>query len=435
MNLPDLSRARQTTLTTPRLVIGGVLATALGAGAALMSIGPDAGRSLTTWVLLLQSLVLFFYGVPAAVNDFVEEHQNNTWDMLRLTPLTAAEMVVGRLLASTSYAVYLALVIAPWAFFAQGLDTAPGAATLVAQWASMGLGFVAASATGVAAAALASRIQGGKVGNAGLAMGGLGFCIAGYSQVIAVGANPETIRLLIGDVPVVYWAICGLALWAAWGVTAAVRTVGRLLSERPSAATLPLFLTSLWAYLGLWRPGTGSSGPEIAMGAFCVTAPAVVALLASFAEGEDAEEWKAKLRAAQKGGAWSPLVPGWASAWLTVTLLAAVTAVARPEAARICVLVSAFLARDLMLMAGLRAALKKNVEVAGAVLLGCLYILPVIYLTAAGNSGALYWLVPMEAAKAGFLANVLPGAAQALAALALLWGRVRNLRREDRLLR
>lgn len=355
--------------------------------------------------------------------------------MLRLTPLTAFEMVVGRLLASTAYAVYLAVVLAPWAFFAQGLDMAPGTATLLAQWASMVLGFVAASATGVAAAALAARIQGGKVGNAGLAMGGLGFCIAGYSQVIAVGARPETIRLLIGDVPAVYWAICGLGLWAAWGVTAAVRTVGRLLSERQSSTTLPLFLASLWAYLGMWLPGTGSSGPELAMSAFCVTAPAVVALLASFAEGEDAEEWKAKLRAAEKRGSLSPLVPGWATPLLTVTLLAALTAAARPEAARICVLVSAFLARDLMLMAGLRAGLKKNVEVVGAVVLGCLYILPIVYLTAVGNSGALYWLVPMESTKVGSLANVLPGAAQALAALALFWGRVRTLRREDRLIR
>lgn len=435
MNLPDLLRARRTWLTPSRLIIGGILGTALAAGAALLSIGPDAGRSLTVWVLLLQSVVLFFYGVPAAVNDFVEEHRNNTWDMLRLTPLTAAELVLGRILASTSYAVYLAAVVAPWAVFAQGLDSAPGYLTLFALWVALLLGFVAASTTGVAAAALATRLQGGKVGNTGLAMGGLTFLVSGLVQTLAFSPREETVTLIVGTVPAYLWATLGLALWAAWASAASVRMVGRLLSERQTDWALPAFLVTLWAYFGIWLPQTGASGPDFALGTVCLTAPAVVALMASFAEGEDAEDWKTKLRAAEKRRSLAPLVPGWGAAWLTVTVLAALTAAARPETARIAVLVSVFLARDLMLLSTLRALLKRNVETAAVAVLGTVYILPVIYLTAVRDLGALYYLVPMESDKVGALANIMPGAAQALAAAILFWGMVRRLRREDRLLR
>lgn len=435
MNLPDLLRARRTWLTPARLIIGGILGTALGAGAALLSVGPDAGRSLTVWVLLLQSVVLFFYGVPAAVNDFVEEHRNNTWDMLRLTPLTAAELVLGRILASTSYAVYLAAVVAPWAVFAQGLDSAPGYLTLFALWAALLLGFVAASTTGVAAAALAARLQGGKVGNTGLAMGGLTFLVSGSVQTLAFSTRDETVTLIVGSVPMYLWATLGLGLWAAWAWAASVRMVGRLLSERQTEWALPAFLVTLWAYLGLWLPKTGASGPDFALGTVCLTAPAVVALMASLAEGEDAEDWKTKLRAAAKRRSLGPLVPGWGAAWLTVAALAGLTAAARPETTRIAILVSVFLARDLMLLSTLRAFMKRNFETAAVAVLGSVYILPVIYLTAVRDLGALYYLVPMESDKVGALANIMPGAAQALAAAILFWGMVRRLRRDDRLLR
>ncbi|TBR18020.1 hypothetical protein EPO15_15675 [bacterium] len=429
MNLPDLRRARQVWLTPPRLVVGGVLATAVGACAALLCVGNDSGQLLTGWILTLQNMVLFFYGVPSAVNDFVEEHQNNTWDMLRLTPLTAAEMVLGRLLASTSYAVFLAAALAPWALFALPLPRAPGLLPLLAQWAAMGLGFAAASATGIAAAALAARIQAGRVGNAGLAMGGLGFIASGYTQVLAVSTG--TVPLVVGPVPAFLYFAAALGLWTAWSASAAVRLVGRLLSEPQSRWALPGFLATLWAYLALWVPGGRTAE---AWECLCITVPAVVTLLASFAEGEGPEEWRTGLRLAAKKRSWRPLVPGWAAPWLTVAGLAGLTLALRPELARIAALVAIFLARDLFVLGTLRVALRKNVEVAGMVVLGSLYILPVLTLASTSNIGALYWLVPMQSETAGFLANILPGALQALAAAGLFGWRVRTLGRSEKLL-
>ena len=430
MNLPDLARARQVWLTPPRLVVGGLLASAVGAFAALMCVGFDTGKLLTVWVLLLQNAILFFYGVPAAVNDFVEEHRNNTWDMLRLTPLTAAEIVLGRLAASTSYAVFLAAALAPWALFAQTMPGAPGFTALAGLWAALALGFVAASATGIAAAGLAVRIQGGQVGSAGLAMGGLGFLASGYTQVLVV--SKETVHLIVGPVPAALYFSAALGLWALWSSTAAVRLVGRLLSERQFPWALPAFLATLWGILAIWSPA-GRGGE--AWGALCITVPAVVALLSAFAEGEGEEDWRANYRLAERRRSREALVPGWAPAWLTVALLAGLTFAARPEADRIATMVVFFLARDLFLLGSLRASLKRNVEVAAMLVLGSLYILPVMYMGVTENIASLYWMVPMEAANAGFLANILPGALQALAAGGLFWGRVRMLRKDEKLLR
>jgi hypothetical protein len=294
----------------------------------------------------------------------------------------------------------------------------------------MALGFVAAASTGIAAAGLAARIQAGKVGNAGLAMGGLGFLAAGYTQVLAV--SPESVRLVTGPVSGFLWCSLALGLWALWGMLGAVRMVGRLLSESQRPWALPAFQATLWGYLALWAPP--SSSPE-ALGCLCITAPAVVGLLASFAEGEGPEDWRASLRNSERRRTWVALVPGWGPTWLTVALLALLTAAFRPEAARIAALASIFLARDLFLLGTLRAAVRRNVEVAAMVLLGSLYILPVMWMVATERAGSLYWLVPMEAAKVGFLANVLPGALQALAAAALLGWRVRTLGRSEKLLR
>ncbi|TPW18270.1 MAG: hypothetical protein FD126_3486, partial [Elusimicrobia bacterium] len=341
MNLPDLVRARASWLTPQRLVVGGVMATAVGAFAALMSVGGKAGGLLSVWVLLLQSVVLFFYGVPAAVNDFVEEHRNNTWDMLRLTPLTGFEMVVGRLVASTSYAAFLAAALAPWALFAQSLGTtSPGYLGLGALWAALATGFAASATLGMAAAALAARVQGGVVGNTGMAIGGLGFLVTGYTMTMFSSA--ETVNIFFGTVSAFTALSALLAFSAVWGAVGAVRTMGRLLSERQTPWAIPAFMTSLWGLLALWVPaGRGSE----ALDALCITAPALVAVLASFAEGEDREDWKANHRLAVRRRDWGALLPRWSSAWLTVLLLAGLTYAFRPEASRIAAMVVCFLAR------------------------------------------------------------------------------------------
>lgn len=430
MNLPDLARARQVWLTNPRLVVGGTLATAVAALLALASIGSDSGRTLTLWILLLQNIVLFFYGVPAAVNDFVEEHRNNTWDMLRLTPLTAAEIVFGRLAASTSYAVFLAAVLAPWALFAQNLQGAPGLLTLAAQWGAMTLGFAATAATGIAAAALAARIQAGRVGNAGLAMGGLGFLASGYTQFMAI--SNETVPLLFGPVPGFAYFSLALAAGAFWGATAAVRLVGRLLSERQAPWGLPAFMATVWALLALWVPG--GRGAEI-WDSLCITVPAVIAVLAAFAEGEGSEDWRANLRLAERRRSWLPLLPTWAPQLATVALLAALTLVVRPEAARMAGMSVFFLARDLSILGALRLAVRRNVEALAMALLGGGYILPMIYFAATDGRSSIHWVIPMEAPALGVAANAAPGALQALAAAALLAWAVRRTKKEPGLLR
>lgn len=431
MNLPDLMRARGSWLTPQRLLVGGVVATAVGAFAALMSVGAKAGGLLSVWVLLLQSFILFFYGVPAAVNDFVEEHRNNTWDMLRLTPLTGFEMVVGRLVASTSYAVFLAAALAPWALFAQSLDaTAPGYAWLAALWATLAIGFAASATLGMAAAALAARVQKGRVGYAGMAIGGLGILVTDYTMTMYSSA--KTVNLLVGTVSAFTALSALLAFAAIWGAVGAVRTMGRLLSERQTPWALPALMTSLWGILALWVPA--GRGSEV-QSALCITAPALVAVLASFAEGEGREDWKANHRLATRRRDWGALAPKWSSAWLTVALLAGLTSAFRPESARIAAMVVCFLARDLFLIGILRTVLRRNVEAAAVTLLGALYILPILFAVSLDQVGSLHWMVPMEAAKTGFLANILPSVAHATAAGALFWARVRGIKKEGTLLR
>jgi hypothetical protein len=432
MNLPDLARARQVWLTPPRLVVGGVLATALGSAAALFSVGHNPGQLLTAWVLLMQGAVLFFYGVPAAVNDFVEEHRNNTWDMLRLTPLTAAEIVVGRLTASTSYAAYLALCLAPWALFAQTLEGAPSPTRLAAQWAALALTFVGASATGVAAAALAARLQAGRVGNTGLAMGGLGAVTASWT--LGMLASSDKIELVFGTVPLGLWLTALLVLWSGWSLAAAARLVDRLLSERPRPAFFPAFLASVWAFLVLWVPGGHTRYAELASAAACLSIPAVLALLSAFTEGEGAEQWRANLRLAKRRRDWTAALPGWAWPWLTVAALAAVTAALRPETSRIALMTACFLARDFLLLGALRTVMRKGVEVAGIALMGALYLLPLFYGLATGEAGAvfLFMFLPTGSQTAGFAANVLPGFLQLVLAGLLFYNGVRRAARTER---
>jgi hypothetical protein len=261
-------------------------------------------------------------------------------------------------------------------------------------------------------------------------MGGLGFIAAGYTQVLATSL--ESVTLAVGTVPGFLYFLLALGLWAAWGSVGAVRTVGRLLSERQKPWALPAFLATVWGYLALWEPAGRS--PE-AWSTLCITLPAVLSLLSSFAEGEGPEEWRTNFRLAGRERSLAPLLPGWAAPLSTVALLAGLTFAHRPEAGRIAAMAVFFLARDLCLLAALRVALRRNVEVAAAVLLGGLYILPVLYMGADGRIDSLFWLVPMEAARLSGLANVVPGALQAAVAASVLWLSVRKARRGTELLR
>ncbi|MBI2362467.1 MAG: hypothetical protein HYV15_03680, partial [Elusimicrobia bacterium] len=174
MNLPELRRARKEWLTRPRLLLGAMGSVGLAWLLSANASSHNPGSEITWEILIIQHLILFFYGISSLINDFIDEHRRNSWDLLALTPLSASEVVFGKLAASTSYAVYLALVLAPWALWAQMLPGAKGFAHLFLQWAWLGTTFLASAFLSLAAAAATARLQGGKLGIGGAALGALG---------------------------------------------------------------------------------------------------------------------------------------------------------------------------------------------------------------------------------------------------------------------
>ena len=115
----------------------------------------------------------------------------------------------------------------------------------------MALTFVATSATGLAAAALAARIQAGRVGMTGLAMGALGSTVCGWT-IGTLWQFHDKANLIFGTVPLGLCLLTFTALWAGWGVVAATQLLGRLLSERPRPFVFPAFLTTVWAFTALF---------------------------------------------------------------------------------------------------------------------------------------------------------------------------------------
>lgn len=397
-------------LTRPRLVIGAVAATAVAAGAAMYTGPYRPGRDLHTWILVLQGLVLFFYGIPALVADFTEEHQRNTWDLLRLTPLEADEIVLGKLLASTSYAVFLAAVLAPWALVSETLSGAPGFAALGLSWAWMAMSFVGTALTSVAAAAVAARLQGGRLGVAGLALGGLGFFAAslGWTTV----QEGSTVALLGAELPAAAWLLVTGALWVFWGAVGAVRQLGRLLSERRLPWALPVFLLTLWVYLNAVIPHN-ARWQFLDVGSVSVTFPALAALLAALVGREDFRKRS---------------LPDWVPAWATVAGLCVLTAFLRPSTARIAFMVPLFLGRDLLLLARLRMSRLRSPETAAFALLGLLYLAPLCYLLATTSVAGMFWFLPVEVEDVRALANIGPAALHAAVAGALFWSGLGGLR-------
>ncbi len=406
MNLPDLRRIRAVWLTDTRLVIGAVAATAAGAAAAASAGHYNPGRDMHGWVLVMQSAALFLYGIPALLSDFSEEHQKNTWDLLRLTPLEASEIVLSKTLASTSFAVFLAAVLAPWAFFAQGLHGAPGILALGLSWVWMAVSFAGTALTAVAAAAVAARLQGGRFGVAGLALGGLG-CLVSCLGWASIQEGGSTVSIFGHALPSAWWLLATGCLWVFWGAVGAVRQVGRLLSERPAPLALPAFLATLWVYLNAVLPGRNRI-EFIAAGTMCITFPALAALLAAMTEGGVPERSR-------------PRVQPWAASWATVAVLSGLTALLQPADRRVAVMVPLFLARDLFLLARLRLSRVRNPEAVAFALLGALYLVPIGFVLFTQDVSRMYWFLPMEAPDTGLTTNVAPALLNVAAAAALFW--------------
>ncbi|MBI5596413.1 MAG: hypothetical protein HY928_10030 [Elusimicrobia bacterium] len=397
MNLPELRRARKEWLTNPRLLIGTIGASAVLAVFAGNLGKYNAGSQLTGSVIYCQFVVLFFYGIPCLVADFVEEHQKKTWDLLALTPLSASEIVLGKLVAATSYAVFLAAVMAPWALYAQSLPGAGGVLNLTLNWAWMGVAFVGTAFLSLAAAAATARLQEGRIGIGGLALGGLGFLGALFGQtVVGTSRNPQVLGPAL--------LLCSGLWWTAWAAVAALRQVGRLLSERPASWVFPGFLAALWTYALLFAPLFAVT--KLSIGLYvCATVPAVAALMGALLDRDTPSD--------------AGRVPSWAWSLLTVAGLCAATGLMVPDARRIALMAPLFLTRDLLLLARIRRSRVKNAETVAIGLIGLLYLAPAAYFAAARDGVGLHWVVPMVDPAMGWASNCLPALAHALGAALL----------------
>jgi hypothetical protein len=214
------------------------------------------------------------------------------------------------------------------------------------------------------------------------------------------------------NLPAAVWLLGTGVLWVFWGAVGAVRQLGRLLSERLLPWALPFFLGTLWVYLNAVIPRNGR-WQFLDVGTVSITFPALAALLAALVGREDFRRRN---------------LPDSVPAWLTVAGLCALTAVLRPETARIAFMVPLFLGRDLLLLARLRMSRLRSPETAAFALLGLLYVAPLCYLLATTEVSGMFWFLPVEVEQARALANIAPAALHAAVAGVLFWSGLKSLR-------
>lgn len=421
---PELARYGASELRPRRLLFGAALSLLVGGCLFLLTFADahrrDTGKALFTMVIWVQAAVLLGYGTARVASSVMSERQEGTWDLQRLTPLEPANLAVGKLLGAPLFPLFLTATLMPWAILSLSLKGAPGLGTWVAAYLTLGAAAFLWFSIGLVVSTYGTEaLERGSSATGGL-MGLLAF--QAFTPAMVFQDRVEAVSFHGAAVPwPLLWAFSAAAL-GAWAFLAAKWRIGRDLLLGPKWWRLPAFLTFLvWYQLG-W------SGMPVRLSVF---APAILVTMAAVLNGVDMDYWRQWLRET-KGSEFLHRAPLWLNGAAAFAALA-VLATAYPSTLEFDVKTRAypfmqvcFLVRDLAFLQWVRLGGWKRPEVAALVCLCLAYAIPASVVGVMDLSMLRNLYVPVPTYESGWLANVLPGAAQAAGMCWVLAHRVRR---------
>ncbi|MBI4422654.1 MAG: hypothetical protein HY554_02940 [Elusimicrobia bacterium] len=410
---PDAGRYAMVEATYPRLTLAA--GTCLVVGFFIYFGHRDAkdwGDKLFGNVFLLQALALLVYGTSRATHSVIAERSDKTWELQRLTPQSAFDLAMGKLLGAPIYAYFIAAALMPWAVVGALGSTEISLGRFLSFYATLGAGAFFALSTGLLASAYADKTVGGSTAASAGAL--LGFMALQLAFALWTLLERSGLRIPFCGLDLPTWAFLqgSLAAFGAWAFAGAKWRIGRDLLEERALWRLPAFLAFLVGY----QLGFAPTAPYTVM-----IAPAFFCYFAAVLHSEPLDHWKNWLVTGEDARILNR-IPTWLSAWLAYAALAALVALlglGSRSPSSYPLMQTAFLGRDLAFLQWCRFTKSRNPEILALVFIGLAYGLPLV--TVGPLMGGRYAQVvalflPVPARDGNLAVNVVPGALQAAAA-------------------
>lgn len=378
---PELQRCLWQELTATRLVVvPSALAVVLGAGHLA---GVDA---LTQWALYAMVFLLVLWGSRLAADSYVDEVVQGTWDVQRLSVVSPASMVVGKLAGGAVVAWYGA------ACCLLALPLLPGPVSALALVHIL-LAGVMAQAGALASAIAAQRFRPGTRRGATSSAQLVGVLaavpvLAGDGWGLGWGGLDQgNVHWWALSLPATAFVLAQDVLFTGWMIGALAQMVRREfgLAVTPTPWLAFVLFTMIDAVGFLVLPGLAPP-PALAIGVAALAGAACSygAALATPVRGDDLRRW---WRGAGRGR-WALTPPWLVSAGLSAALALLCAALADgSDRARALVLLALF-TRDLALIAVIRLLGGRRASLGLCVAALVLYWL---WPTALGGDGAARW--------------------------------------------
>lgn len=425
--LPEFHRCAAGEARPGRLMVAGMVSLFVGGSYwYISSLSHAEGRSLYGLAFWTQAAILLVYGTVRTTGSVHAERVEKTWDLQRLTPLSAWEIALGKLLGAPVFPFFLAATFIPWTllgFLGSKELSWPAflwhqAGLLCTAFLSLSLGLLGSTYSEERNVGTSSPTAGGSVVGL-LALWILGVVVEttarpnpGFPEPVAFFGIPMSLPSLV---------CLSSLLFGGWALAASAWRVGRELLEPRRLWRVPVFLAFLFAY----ELGFRGSNP-----ALCVPVPAFVAFFISVLNQERLEHWRA----------WLPLegpvdwarLPSWILASATFTLIAvAASALSLASGTggsdvlwRYPLLQAFFLTRDLAFVQLCRFSDSRRPEIMALVLIGLAYLLPAAMLAAAQRPHALHLVMPLADSQVQAFWNLAPAFLEAAAMVCVLWSSI-----------
>ena len=418
---PEIDRYWSTEMKPARLTVGAT--TALGIGFCLFAAahaGSDPGSALFWSSFGLQSLILLGYGTSRTTGCIMTERADRTWDLQRLTPMSSAEFVGGKLFGAPLFAYFLALCLLPWTLIGAGMARTGEAGNLFWCYALLSSAAFLSLSAGLMVSAYADKaVLGGSPATAAALMGFMGLQAATF--FISAIRKSEVLTYFGAAVNLKTMALLSMTAFGFWTLAAARWRIGKDLLEGRRYWRLPAFL----GFLTVYQLGFNQSAPALALALPCFFCYFVAVL-----NSETLEHWKRWSLA--EGMDWWNEMPGWISASGSCLILAAAVALgARSPAesglpdvrypfSQLC-----FILRDVAFLQWCRFTRSRRPEIMAIVFIALAYMLPGMLLAAfRAHKEFASWFYPLPRWP-----SVASGAAQAALAIAVLVRRWKTLAR------
>jgi hypothetical protein len=422
-SLPEIEKCWMTEMRPSKLYLGAatilVMTVCLWAAG---SAGTDGGEFLFQCAFGLQVALILGYGTSKTTASVMVERAERTWDLQRLTPLSARQLAFGKLLGAPIYAYYLALMLVPAVLIGACTAHSPVIAALPMRYLILFCsGFLWLSLGLLVSAYSDQSVAGASSGTAGALMGFLGLQLT-----IAMSIEHQDPLSFYGlSLDRRFFLAISAFLFGVWALLAAQWRIGKDLLEPRRFWRIPAFL----AFVFFYQTGFNDRSAHLAM-----ILPIYFSYFAGILNSERGEHWK-KWLASSGSGFWDR-TPAWISASAACVVLAGLaTLVPSPPKeqwlmpiGRYPLIGCAFAIRDLAFLQLCRFSKSKNPEVMALVFIALAYFLPAIVMGPFNSKLLVPFFLPLPVSEHSAIGNLLPGAIEAAVMLWLVRLRAQGYR-------